>query len=82
MKTVVVLLFSIATILAGAFTRSCQSVPADLLDAWCGAPPRVALLAQHQHCFGCALVFTGLALAALSLMLNPRIRQTTGVFFR
>ena len=81
MKAVVVLLFSIATTLAGVFIRSCQSVPAELLNAWCGETPPAAL-AQHQHCFGCALVVTGLALAALSLMLNPRTRQTTGVFSR
>ena len=81
-KTVVVPLFSIATTLTGVFIRSCQSVPADLLNAWCGASPRAALLSQHQHCFGCALVVAGLALAALSLMLNPRAFKLMQVISR
>ncbi len=68
MKTFVLLLFSMATSLTGVFIRSCQSVPSELLDAWCGAPPQTALLAQHQHCAGCALAVTGLILAALSLV--------------
>ncbi len=75
MKTAVVLLFSIATTLTGVSVRSCKSVPAELLQAWCGAPPHAAVLAEHQHCLGCALVVGGLVLAALSLMLNLRPRK-------
>jgi len=81
-KIVVVLPVGIATALTGAFIRSCESVPAELLNAWCGAPPRAALLAQHQHCFGCALVVAGLALAALSFMLNPQTLKPTRVTSR
>ena len=82
MKTAVVLVFSIATTLTGAFIRSCQSIPAELLQAWCGATPRAALLAQHQHCFGCVLVIAGLSLTALSLMLNPRALKAMQVVSR
>lgn len=66
MKAVVVFLFGITTALAGAFIRSCQSIPPEFLQAWCGAPPQQLAFAMHQHCTGCALIATGIGLVALA----------------
>ena len=67
MKAVAVFLVGISAALSGAFIRSCQSIPPELFEAWCGGPPQSSAFAQHQHCAGCVLVALGLGLAALSL---------------
>jgi hypothetical protein len=52
---------------AGAFIRSCSNggIPAEFAHAWCGKPLEFAAT-SHQHCAGCALMLTGLALVAVS----------------
>ena len=70
MRAVVVLLFGMTATLTGAFTRSCQSIPSELLQSWCGTLPRQFVAAAHQHCVGCTLIATGVGLMALSPLLH------------
>ncbi len=65
----VVFLFGLAATLTGAFIRSCQQVPAEFFQAWCGAQPHSLDVIQHQHCVGCVLSVVGLGLMFLSLRL-------------
>jgi hypothetical protein len=71
----VVFLVGLATTLTGAFIRSCESVPLELFQSWCGGAPQSLALAVHQHCAGCVLMAAGLGLIAVSPML---LRWTTG----
>jgi hypothetical protein len=66
---VVVFLVGLVTSLTGAFIRSCEAVPSELFQSWCGSTPHALALTAHQHCSGCALMASGLGLIAISPML-------------
>jgi len=74
-KAAVVFVFGVATTLTGAFIRSCQTVPTEFFQAWCGAPPQDFAAMQHAHCPGCVLVAAGMSLVALSPMFGARTPQ-------
>lgn len=73
MQAVVVFLVGLAISLTGAFIRSCEAVPAELFQAWCGEPP-LSALSLHQHCAGCVLTVSGIGLAAVSPLFISSIR--------
>jgi hypothetical protein len=68
----VVFLVGIATALTGAFIRSCESIPAELLHSWCGSAPQSLAFGTHQHCAGCVLMASGFSLIVLAPLLTRR----------
>lgn len=68
MKALAVFLSGLATIVAGAFIRSCNDGASMIASSWCGGHP--PSLATHEHCAGCVMVATGIGLLALSPLLT------------
>lgn len=68
MKALAVFLSGLASMLAGAFIRSCNDTASLLTSSWCGGHPP-ALAAAHEHCAGCLLIAAGIGLVALSPLL-------------
>lgn len=75
MRAVAVLLSGLATMVAGAFIRACDSafseLPIELMTAWCGKAPEM-FAATHSHCTGCALIAAGVGLVATSTLFMSR----------
>jgi hypothetical protein len=66
----------LSALLAGAFIRACQpAIPAELLTSFCGPTTHEAISnGFHQHCAGCAMMFTGAA-ALLAALPSPVLRK-------
>lgn len=66
----VLMLSGVAVAITGAVKRTCdQDASSQLAHAWCG-PPLQSLSMAHEHCAGCVMMVTGLALIALSLVVT------------